>query len=236
LPTTLPAGTVVRPSCRSSNRASPVGARTGSVSNPTAFSSGPDAKYGWIGQWANYPAPLRGYGVPGRADGCPPAPPQTRTSGFPAYGSSGCDVALLFADVPLTWSPITEYRPCFPSTIPQPCVPLPYSPAPGASRSPSFLRYYEPAKTPLRLSGHSVCDVAADTLGWLSSFAPCGGIVRHRKARMLLSRSHPFRRLSPRTLSGLPCSLGTPVCSCRALRPRSDLGAWLFTALRCCPR
>ena len=124
----------------------------------------------------------------------------------------------------------------FPPTMPQPCVPLPYSPAPGANRSPSFLRYYEPAKTPLRLSERSVCCVASDTLGWLSSFAPCGGIARHRKARMLLGRYHPFRRLSPRTLSGLPCSLGTPVCSCRALRPRSDLGAWLFTALRCCPR
>ena len=43
-----------------------------------------------------------------------------------------------------------------------------------------FLRYYEPAKTPLRLSEHSVCDVVPDTLGWLSSFAPCGGIARHR--------------------------------------------------------
>ena len=53
---------------------------------------------------------------------------------------------------------------------------------------------------------------------------------------MLLSRFIRSRRFVPRTRTGLPCSQGTPLCLCPALRPRPDLDASPSAALRCCPR
>jgi hypothetical protein len=109
-----------------------------------------------------------------------------------------------------------------PSHFPLTPFPTPRLPQLG---SPAFARYYEVSKTPARISEHSVCHVAPDTLGWLRWFAPGGRKADRRKARMLLSRCHPLRRFFPRTRSGLPGSQRTPLCLCPALGSRSDLGA-----------
>ena len=62
-------------------------------------------------------------------------------------------------------------------------------------------------------------------------FRSCPLGNRNGQARVLFSPAHPLPVFIPRTFSVLPCSQGTPLCSCPALRPRPDLGASLHGAL-----
>ena len=95
-------------------------------------------------------------------------------------------------------------------------------PGSDGTRSPSFNWYYETATTTGRFLRHSVCSVAPQYLGSISSFRSSSRGNRRANARMLFDRSHPlfFRCFVPRTPSVLPSSLQTP----RAFALFSDSG------------
>jgi hypothetical protein len=100
----------------------------------------------------------------------------------------------------------------------------------------SFLRYYEPAKTPVTLLPALPLSVAPRYLGLASRLrsAPPGN--RSGTAWMLITgASIPV--FDPKDANGSPMFPGgTPWCLCRTLRPRPDLGTLPLAALRCCPR
>ncbi len=147
---------------------------------------------------------------PGSVGSYPPTPPQTRTSGFPAYGSSSDGHARPSAQ----WS-----RPVYGHS--GLCVPWPVTrlhpitrtapfPTPRLRRSP-FACFTCGTMKLLRLPIFSrrpaFVGLVGDTLG-----------------------------SGPRTLSALPSSQRTPMCLCRALGLRPSLGAWPSRRLGAAPR
>ena len=79
------------------------------------------------------------------------------------------------------------YPSCFPSTVPSPDGPLPYSPASGGPVRRLSLRYYETTTTPAWHSRRSVCSVAPDSLEVTSSLRSGPWASRHGPARMLMT-------------------------------------------------
>jgi len=109
-------------------------------------------------------------------------------------------------------------------------------PGSGRPRSPAFYRYYESAKTSARASPAApLVTLSPDDPGLAGEFAPEGEPAALLQAWMCLDRLHPSG-VCPKDACGSPMFPGNPLCSCRALRPRSDLGALPLTALRCGPR
>ena len=109
---------------------------------------------GWRSLHELWTGSLQSLCSPGSAGGCPPAPPQTRTSGCPAYGSSSDGYARPSArwslcvyghsGLSLPW-PVTRLHP-IPRQLPS------LLPGSGGLRSPAWLRYYEAATTAYLLS------------------------------------------------------------------------------------
>ena len=112
---------------------------------------------------------------------------------------------------------------------------LPYSQALPGQHFPAFHRYYEGAKTarlPSRTARYFTrCPIPPLTLAIRSqprqSHRGCAGT--------LFSRWHPFSGRLRRKSRALPCSQGTLMCLCPALRPRSRLHARPVAARRYCP-
>jgi hypothetical protein len=163
--------------------------------------------------------------LPGSAGGCPPAPPQTRTSGFPAYGSSNGRQA----SVTTSGGPVHEgYRLRVLTSSPRRCyhqaVPFPTPRLPRIG-SPAFCRYYETAKTTgvhlaaLRLSRCA----AIPRVDFQASLAAAGKSLRQRLG--VVHRFHPLRFVVPRRPTVLPGSQRTPLHLCHTLRSRPNLGA-----------
>ena len=99
---------------------------------------------------------------PGRAAACATAPPQIRTSGFPASGSSELRIRLMSttSTPSRARSLLSALSTCYgtgaqsprrdaSTAAPRSGAPLPYSQAPIGSGYPAFNRYYEGAKTSL---------------------------------------------------------------------------------------
>jgi hypothetical protein len=112
---------------------------------------------------------------------------------------------------------------------------LPYSQALPGQHFPAFHRYYEGAKT-ARLPSRTArcftrCPIPPLTLAIRSqprqSHRGCAGT--------LISRWRPFSGMLRRKSLALPCSQGTLMCLCPALRPRSRLHARPVAARRYCP-
>ena len=165
-----------------------------------------------------------------------PAPPQTRTSRFPAYGSSSGRKATVTTSA---GSVDEAYRLCVLASFPRRCfhqaVPFPTPRLPRFG-SPAFHWYYETAKTPARISGHSVRHVAPNTLVGFAHSLLAAREARCDQARMFFDRfilpgiwyqgrvrvsqvprepHYTFALLSDPGRTSAPC---------------------LFAALRCCPR
>ncbi len=110
-------------------------------------------------------------------------------------------------------------------------------PGSDGTRSPSFQRYYEAAKTTGRILRHSVCHVAPQYLGLISSVRSSSRGNRRADARVLFDRSHPlFPVFCPKDAFGSPKFPANPFDLCRALGPRSAPGARSFAALGYGPR
>src|SRR6266446_328714 len=130
--------------------------------------------------------------IPGRAGGYPPAPPQTRTSRFPAYGSSSGRQATVATSVGSVNEccrlsvPASSPRRCFHEAVPFPTPRLP------RFGSPAFWQYYETAKTTGRISPHSVCHVVPRYLGLISCLRSPSQGNHCVSARVLSDRSHPL--------------------------------------------
>jgi len=174
---------------------------------------------------------------PGSAGGYPPAPPQIRTSRFPAYGSSGDGGARPWACGGMTGTSrwVSGYPGLFPAHTPSPDSSLPYSQAPAVSvrllslgtmkrlRLPNFSH-----RSPFAgLSGDTLVDSAVSLPAIPESKRPGQGVV--------LSGS-PIAGLCSKDVFGSPMFPGNPIvllpCSTTPAGPRR----LAFTALRCCPR
>ena len=174
--------------------------------------------------------------LPGRAADYSTAPPQTRTSGFPASGSS--EQRIRHMNVPHTpsrvrsimlsalsaclGSEVQSPRPDASTAVPRSGASLSYSQAPVGSSYPAFNRYYEGAKTSLaHPTGFGVTSPDGTTCG--------PPLCLHRVARgqprdleNFASGPRPCSCIALWRLRDLPSSQGTPVRICPALRPRSD--------------
>jgi len=172
---------------------------------------------------------------PGRAGGLPPAPPQTRASGFPAHGSSS------HGFVPLCYPPLSRVHDFGPLCVHRVSsrrsrnrvCPFP-TPRLRAAPFAGFHRYYEQTKTPVGLLRALPLSVEHEYLSrflcslHLAGKSQLGGLVVDNRWRPLryLSQDLDGSLMFPgNPIAPLPCSL-TPV------GPTS----LTISGLRCCPR
>lgn len=95
-------------------------------------------------------------------------------------------------------------------------------PGSDGTRSPSFQRYYEAAKTTGRFWRHSVGHVAPPYLKLISTFRSPSRGNRRANARGLFNRSHPLLPVfCPKDAFGSPKFPANPFDLCHALGPRS---------------
>jgi len=111
-------------------------------------------------------------------------------------------------------------------------------PTPRLQAAPfaEFLRYDEPAKTPVTPLPVLPGSVEPNYLELAPAFRSTPSGSPDAVARRFLNRFIPFRCFVPRTPTGLPCSQGTLRCLCPVLRPRPDSPRLAKTARKCCPR
>lgn len=178
--------------------------------------------------------------LPGRAADYSTAPPQTRTSGFPASGSSERRVRhvnathaqsrvrsiMLSALSACLGSEVRSPRRDASTAVPRSGASLSYSQAPVGYSYPAFKRYYEGAKTSqAHPAGFGVTSPDGTT---------CGPPLRLHRVATGQPRNLENFASGPRPCScnalwrlrDLPSSQGTPVRICPALRPRPDPDAW----------
>jgi len=171
----------------------------------------------------------RDHKFPGRAGGFPPAPPQSRTSPIKAYGSSGGTASLRSRRYP--WGLVHRH-----SDLRVSGLLLPHGsvcPRPLPSLLPGFLGLVrrlsigttKRLRLPLRFFRRSVRHIASEYPGLACLLRSLRRASPLPQGPDVVKPVHPSRRLVPRTRTGLPCSQGTPMCLCPALRPRPDLGA-----------
>ena len=167
---------------------------------------------------------------PGRAGGCPPAPPQSRTSPIKAYGSSGGTASLHSRRYP--WGSVHRHSdlrvsgrlPPHGSVCPRPLPSL----LPGCLGLVHRLSIgtMKRLRLPPRFFPRSVRHIATQYPGLAWRFHSWRRASPLPQGLEVVKPVPPSRRFVPRTRTGLPCSQGTPMCLCPALRPRPDLGAW----------
>ena len=166
---------------------------------------------------------------PGRAGGCPPAPPQSRTSPIKAYGSSGGTASLHSRRYP--WGLVHRHSDLRVSGLLPPHGSV--CPRPLPSLLPGFLGLVrrlsigtmKRLRLPPRFFPRSVRHMATEYPGLTWRFRSLRRASPLPQGPDVVKPVHLSRRLVPRTRTGLPCSQGTPMCLCPALRPRPDLGA-----------
>ena len=167
---------------------------------------------------------------PGRAGGCPPAPPRSRTSPIKAYGSSGGTASLHSRRYP--WGLVHRHSDLRVSGLLPPHGSV--CPRPLPSLLPGFLglvrrlsigTMMKRLRLPPRFFPRSVRHIATEYPGLAWLFCSLRRASPLPQGLDVVKPVHPSRRLVPRTRTGLPCSQGTPMCLCPALRPRPDLGA-----------
>ena len=77
-----------------------------------------------------------------------------------------------------------------------------------------------PLRLPPRFFRHSVRHIASEYPGSAWLFRSLRRASPLSQGPDVVKPVHPSRHLVPRTRTGLPCSQGTPMCLCPALRPR----------------
>ncbi len=87
-----------------------------------------------------------------------------------------------------------------------------------------------PLRLPPRFLRRSVRHIATDYPGSAWLFRSLRRASLLPQGLEVVKPVHPSRRLVPRTRTGLPCSQGTLLCLCPALRPRPDLAPGLSGA------
>ena len=154
---------------------------------------------------------------PGRAGSFPPAPPQTRASGFPAHGSSS---HRFHRPVIRPRSVYTIQDHCVSRVCPSvgPVTVSAPSLLPGSKRhsSPAFIQYYEQTKTPVGLLRALPLSVEHQYLSdSLCSLHLARELVGSVAWSLITGGDHSG--LCLRTSTGLSCSQGTLLCLCHVL-------------------
>ena len=97
-------------------------------------------------------------GVPGRAGGYPPGPPQTRTCAIHASGSSGRAAAARAQSTGLPWSGLVSSKSLLPFLDQRNCPALPSRPCGSLGpRFPTFTRYCASLRLPSSVPGRFTC-------------------------------------------------------------------------------